>query len=91
MSLSLTLAAIWAVLATIVALLPMRHQFKPGFLLLVTAPVLIWFIGSQHGFWIAGLGLAAFLSMFRRPLVYYLRKSLGKPVELPKEMQGDRP
>jgi len=91
MSLSLILGAIWAVLATVVALLPMRHQFKPGVTLLVAAPVLIGYIGVQHGLWIAGLGLAAFLSMFRRPLLYYIRKALGKSAELPPELRGDRP
>lgn len=91
MSLSLTLGAIWAILATIVALLPMRHQFKPGATLLVLAPALIFYIGTQHGFWIAGLGLFAFLSMFRNPLLYYARKAMGKPVTLPKELVRDKP
>ena len=80
MSTSLILGALWVLAATLVALLPMRHQFKPGFALLVTAPALIGFIGWQHGGWIAALGLLAFLSMFRRPLLYYGRKVLGRPV-----------
>ena len=84
MSLSLILGALWGLAATIVAMLPMRHQFKPGFALLLAAPFLIGFIGWQHGGWIAVLGLLAFLSMFRRPLMYFGRKALGRPVpELP--------
>jgi len=91
MSLSLILAAIWAVLGTITALLPMRRQFIPGVTLLFFAPVLVIFIGMQHGFWIAGLGLLAFLSMFRNPLRYLVRKAMGKPTQLPKELRKDTP
>ena len=88
MSPSLISAAIWAILATIVALLPMRRQFIPGVILLFAAPVLLIFIGYQHGFWIAGLGLLGFLSMFRNPLIYLTRKAMGRPTPLPKELQG---
>lgn len=87
MSLSLTLAAIWAVLSAFVAMMPMRRQFGPGIFLLLSAPVLIGFIGYQHGYWIAALGLAAFLSMFRNPLIYLTRKAMGKPAPLPKEIE----
>ncbi|MEE9427263.1 MAG: DUF2484 family protein [Paracoccaceae bacterium] len=89
MSLSLTLAAIWAILASFVALMPMRRQYAPGVTLLALAPLMIGFIGVQHGFLPAGLGLLAFLSMFRNPLIYFYKKAMGKPVELPKELQGD--
>jgi len=88
MSLSLILGAIWAVAATITALLPMRRQFAPGATLLIIAPALIFYIGLQHGMWIAALGLLAFVSMFRNPLRYYLRKAMGKPVELPPELRA---
>ncbi|MHA6263901.1 DUF2484 family protein [Arenibacterium sp. CAU 1754] len=84
MSLSVTLAAIWVFASTIVALLPMRFQYVPGFALLVAAPVLIGFMGYQHGI-IAGLAaLAAFMSMFRNPLRYFWRKWRGLETELPK-------
>ena len=91
MSLSLILGAVWAVLATIVALLPMRRQFLPGVTLLAAAPVLIVFIGVRHGFWIGGLGLLAFLSVFRNPLRYLVRKAMGKPTPLPKELRREVP
>lgn len=91
MSTSLTLGAIWALIAAIVALLPMRLQLRPGIVLLVSAPLLIVFIGVQHGLWIAGLGVLAFISMFRNPLRYLLRKALGKPTPLPPELQRRKP
>ncbi len=91
MSLSLILASIWAIATTIVAMLPMRRQFLPGAALLFSAPVLLVFIGYQHGFWITLLGLLAFASMFRNPLIYLGRKALGLPARLPKELENRKP
>lgn len=81
MSLSITLAALWGLAATATALLPMRYQFPPGILLLLTAPVLIVFLGYQHG-WLAALAaLAGFVSMFRRPLGHLAGKYLTRGEE----------
>ena len=74
MSSSLLAACLWALAATITAFLPMRRQFPPGIALLILAPVLIVWIGATHGIWLAALGLAGFVSMFRRPLAYYARR-----------------
>ena len=84
MSLSLTLAALWAVAATIVALLPMRLQYVPGVTLLILAPALIIYIGMQHGAFVALLGVAAFVSMFRNPLLYFYRYARGQRPEVPR-------
>lgn len=64
--------------ATVTALLPMRMQFAPGITLLVAAPILLIWIGYEHGFWVALLGLLAFMSMFRRPLAYLAKRALGR-------------
>ncbi len=45
MSVSLTIAALWALAATCVALLPMRFQYVPGVALLIAAPFVIGFVG----------------------------------------------
>ncbi len=82
MSFSLISGCLWVLLATIVALLPMRHQYPPGFALLVVAPVLLGWIAMDHGLWIFAAGSLAFLSMFRRPLIYLLRRALGKQPEI---------
>jgi len=87
MTLSLILACIWAIAAAITAMLPMRRQYFPGLTLLVSTVPLLIFLGFQHGFWVSALGFAAFLSMFRNPLIYLYKKALGKPVSLPKELQ----
>lgn len=84
MSWSLTLGAIWALLATVTALLPMRLQYKPGLSLLLAAPVLIIFIGWQHGWIWCVLALAGFVSMFRNPLIYVFRRLRGQHPEIPK-------
>lgn len=78
MSVSVILACLWALAATAVALLPMRMQFPPGIVLLITAPALIAFLGYEHGALVALVGLAGFVSMFRRPLGYLARKALGR-------------
>ena len=83
MSLSLILALLWVFASTIVAFLPMRHQYRPGGVLLICAPVLILFLGWQHG-WIAGLvALLGFVSMFRNPLRYLWKTWRGLPTEVP--------
>ncbi|MEM9343477.1 MAG: DUF2484 family protein [Pseudomonadota bacterium] len=89
MSLSwpLVTGALWVIAATITALLPMRLQYPPGITLLVAAPIIILWIGWEHGWVVATLGLLAFASMFRNPLRYFYKKWRGLPVELPPELR----
>ncbi len=74
----------WVFAATIVAVLPMRHQYIPGLALLLAAPVMIWLIAHNFGLIYAGLGVFAFLSMFRNPLRYFAKRALGQHPEVPK-------
>ncbi|MFT5342453.1 MAG: putative acyltransferase [Paracoccaceae bacterium] len=83
MSIAVILAVAWVFAATAVAMLPMRRQYIPGSVLLISAPVLIGYLGSLYG-WIAGIGaLAAFLSMFRKPLRHFWRKWRGLKTGVP--------
>lgn len=85
MSDSVVLGAFWVLAASITALLPIRKQFAPGVVLMLLAPVLVWFLGWQHG-WIAATGGAvAFLSTFRKPIRYYWRKWRGQSDPKPEE------
>lgn len=84
MSLPVILAIAWAFAATLTALLPMRLQYAPGITLLVAAPVLIVWLSVLHGWWIGALALAAFVSMFRNPLIYFYRRARGQRPEIPK-------
>jgi hypothetical protein len=83
MSLTLILACLWVLAATGVAMLPMRHQYAPGVGLLILAPVLIGVIWYEHGNWLALVAVFGFVSMFRRPLLYFWRKVRGETSETP--------
>jgi len=88
MSLSLALAILWVLAATLVAFLPFRAQFPPGIALLLAAPVLIGLIFYREGAIFGFLALAAFVSMFRNPLLYFVKKALGSDRQ--KRLKGDQ-
>lgn len=83
MSLPLILACVWALVATGTALLPMRLQMIPGATLLITAPILLVWIGIVHGGWVVAAATVGFLSMFRRPLFYLARRAMGHKLPPP--------
>lgn len=87
MSVPLILGCVWVLAAAVTAMLPMRSQMMPGLALLALAPVLLVWIGWVHGWLWLAFGLFAFLSMFRNPLLYFLRRALGRPAPLPKELE----
>jgi hypothetical protein len=87
MSKPLILGCIWVLAAAGTAMLPMRRQMLPGIALLAVAPVLLVWIGWAHGWLWLAIGLFAFLSMFRNPLLYFLRRAMGRPAPLPKELE----
>lgn len=78
MSLSVLLSCIWVLACTVVAFLPMRRQYAPGIALLATLPVLLVYLGIQHGPWVPLVLLIAAISLFRRPLGYFLRYLRGR-------------
>ncbi|KMK67891.1 DUF2484 family protein [Puniceibacterium sp. IMCC21224] len=84
MSAALIAACLWVLIASVTAMLPMRGQFIPGVILLVTAPLLLIWIAKSVGVWVALLGLAGFLSMFRRPLLHLWARARGQTPEVPK-------
>jgi len=80
---SLIAAAFWVILGAMTAAFPIRYQIIPGSILLLSAvPLMIW-IGWENGWLWTGLGLLAFLSMFRRPLLYLIAKARGQNPERP--------
>ncbi|HSG55629.1 MAG TPA: DUF2484 family protein, partial [Paracoccaceae bacterium] len=70
--------------AAIVAMLPMRFQYFPGATLLLAGLAVLVFVGVQHGIWLALLGLAAYCSTMRNPLIFLYRKARGRSPQLPK-------
>jgi hypothetical protein len=79
--------SLWVIVGTITAFLPMRRQMIPGVALILTAPILLIWVGVAYGWvWVVA-GLLAFGSMFRNPLIYYYKRLRGIPVELPPELR----
>ncbi|MGR3803662.1 DUF2484 family protein [Marinibacterium profundimaris] len=85
MTLSLTLALIWVLASTIVAFLPVERQFRPGGLLLATAPLLIWGLARDFGPVAGILALGAFVSMYRNPLRFLWARMRSRLDEGPAE------
>ncbi|MEZ5770283.1 MAG: DUF2484 family protein [Defluviimonas denitrificans] len=86
MSLPVVLSCLWVLAAALVALLPMRRQFAPGFVLLAMVPVLIVWLAVTYGVWAGVAILAVFISMFRRPLIYFAKRAMGR---VPPRPSGD--
>jgi membrane protein DedA with SNARE-associated domain len=78
------LCLIWVFLSATVATLPLRMQFIPGAILLVAGPVLIVVIGFEVGFVFSVIALAAYVSMFRNPLLFLLARLRGRKPEVPR-------
>lgn len=78
---SVVFASLWVVAATVVAMLPMRLQFPPGIVLLISAPALIVWLGHDYGWFLSVLAFAAFASMFRKPIRFYWRRWAVREVE----------
>jgi hypothetical protein len=81
---AIIIGALWVVASAIVAFLPMKHQYVPGIMLLVLAPVLIIWLAFVYGLLVGAVALFAFVSMFRNPLIYIYRRLRGETPEVPK-------
>ncbi|MDF3414122.1 DUF2484 family protein [Sulfitobacter sp. M57] len=81
MSLSLTLACCWAVLANVLAMTPSRdNHWRNAYVLIAVGIPLLGFITAQHGPWIGLLVLAGGCSILRWPVIYlgrWVRSKMG--------------
>ena len=81
MSLPLTLACFWAVLANVLAMTPSRdNHWRNAYMLIAVGIPLLGFITAQHGPWVGLLVLAAGCSILRWPVIYlgrWLRSKAG--------------
>ena len=74
MTLSLTLAALWALVANILAMLPSRDQHRRNAYLLIAIGIpLLGFVTWQHGPWVGMIVLAMGMSVLRWPVIYLSR------------------
>jgi hypothetical protein len=83
MTSSLIVGCLWVLGAAITAMLPMRRQYLPGFVLLGLAPILLIWISVVHGVLWGFLGLLGFISMFRNPLIYFWKRWTGPAPDRP--------
>lgn len=83
----LVFGCLWILCAAILAMLPMKRQMLPGLILLIVAPFLLVWIGWVHGWVWVLVGTFAIVSMFRNPLICFLRRALGRPASLPKDLE----
>lgn len=73
---SLLLACLWAITATLIAMLPSRdHHWRAAYGLIgFGIPILGW-VSYQNGPWIGLIVLAAGASILRWPLIYLWRRA----------------
>ena len=71
MTVSLTLAALWALAANILAMTPSKdHHWRNAYLLIAIGIPIVGMVTWQHGPWIGMLVLAAGTSVLRWPAIY---------------------
>lgn len=75
MTLSLTLACLWAVAANMAAMIPSRDRHRRrAVVLIATGLPLVGYVTYESGPWIGLLVLAAGMSVLRWPVAYLLRR-----------------
>lgn len=81
MSLSLTLACLWAVLANVLAMTPSKDQhWRNAYILIAVGIPMVGYVTMQHGPWVGLLVLAGGCSILRWPVIYFgrwVRRQMG--------------
>ena len=71
-------AGLWALAVNLVAMLPWgRVHFGLGFVLLLCFPLVLWLVAGAFGGWAVFAIVLVGVSLYRLPLVYYIKKVLG--------------
>jgi hypothetical protein len=71
MSLSLTLACLWAVVANVLAMTPSKDQhWRNAYILIALGLPVVGYVAVQHGPWVALLVLVGACSVLRWPVIY---------------------
>ncbi|MFY0310284.1 DUF2484 family protein [Leisingera sp. D0M16] len=82
MTLSLTLAAVWALAANILAMFPSRdNHWTRAYVLIALGVPLLGYVTWENGPWWGLVVLLAAMSVLRWPVIYlgrYIRRSLGR-------------
>lgn len=71
MTTSLTLAALWALIANLLAMTPSRdHHWRNAYVLITVGIPIVGYVTWQHGPWIGLLVLGMGMSVLRWPMIY---------------------
>jgi Protein of unknown function (DUF2484) len=74
LSLSLTLACLWAVVANLVAMTPSKDEhWRNAYILIALGVPVLGYVAAQHGVWVGLLVLVAACSVLRWPVIYLVR------------------
>jgi len=74
MTLSLTLVALWAVVANVIAMTPSKdYHWRNAYILIAVGIPILGYVTAQHGPWIGLLAVAAGCSILRWPMIYFGR------------------
>lgn len=80
---SLTLAALWAVIANLLAILPSNdNHWRRAYALIAVGIPLLGYVTYENGPWIGLIVLVAGMSMLRWPVIYLSRwlRQMGRRV-----------
>ena len=76
---SIICAALWAVVANVIAMLPTRdHHWRAAYALIATGIPILGYVTWQNGPWIGLIVLVAGMSVLRWPVIYLGRWMCGK-------------
>ena len=82
MTLSLTLASVWAIVANLLAMTPSKdNHWRNAYILIAIGIPILGYVTLQHGPWIGLIVLAAACSVLRWPVIYlgrWVRKGLRR-------------
>ncbi|MEM0948510.1 MAG: DUF2484 family protein [Pseudomonadota bacterium] len=74
MSLSVTLACLWVVVASVIAMFPSkRHHWPAAYVLITIGLPILGFVVYEHGIWIGLVASLAGISILRWPVRYLWR------------------
>lgn len=72
MTLSLTLACLWALAANLIAMIPSkRHHWPQAYVLITVGIPIVGYVTYQHGPWVGLIVMAAGVSILRWPAWYF--------------------
>ena len=78
MSLALTLACLWAVTASIIAMTPSRDRhWRNAYILIAVGVPILGYVVLMHGQWAGLLVLAGGCSILRWPVIHLIRRMRG--------------